>query len=94
MDNLGVCLLKRGKREESLRFHKMALEIKERLLGPNHQSTLLSLMNLQAATDPADEKEENAREILARQEHILGPEHPDTLLPHQSFLYFNEEGEV
>ena len=41
LDNLGVCLLSQGKREEAVKFHRMALEEKEKLLGPNHASTLL-----------------------------------------------------
>jgi tetratricopeptide (TPR) repeat protein len=80
LDNLGVCLLSQGKREESVKYHQMALEEKEKLLGPNHASTLLSMMNLNTATDPSDKEEELSREILAKQEQILGPEHPDTLL--------------
>jgi tetratricopeptide (TPR) repeat protein len=79
-DNLGVCLLSQGKREDSLKFHKLALDVKEKLLGPNHESTPLSMMNLNAATDPSDKYEAMSREALAKQEQILGPEHPDTLL--------------
>jgi hypothetical protein len=80
LDNIGVCLLSQGKREESLMFHKMALEAKEKLLGPNHESALLSMMNLNAAVDPSEKDETMSREVLAKQEQILGPEHPDTLL--------------
>jgi tetratricopeptide (TPR) repeat protein len=80
LDNLGVCLLSQGKRAESVKYHQMALEEKEKLLGPNHASTLLSMMNLNASTDPSDTEEAFSREILAKQEQILGPEHPDTLL--------------
>jgi tetratricopeptide (TPR) repeat protein len=80
LDNLSVCLLNQGKRDESLKFHEMALEVKEKLLGPNHMSTLLSMMNLNAATDPSEKEERLSREILTKQEQILGPEHPDTLL--------------
>ncbi len=80
LDNLGVCLLNQGKREESVKFHRMAVEEKERLLGPNHASTFLSQMNLNVATNPSDREERLSQEILEKQEKILGPEHPDTLL--------------
>jgi len=80
LDNLGACLLSQGKREDSLKFHKLALAVKEKLPGPNHESSLLSMMNLNAATDPSNKDEAMPREILEKQEQILGPEHPDTLL--------------
>jgi tetratricopeptide (TPR) repeat protein len=80
LDNLGACLLSQGKREDSLKFHRMALHVKEKFLGPNHESTLLSMVNLNTATGPSDKDEAMSREILVKQEQILGPEHPDTLL--------------
>lgn len=80
LNNLGVCLLNQGKRLEAVKYHQMALKEKDKLLGPNHASTLQSMMNLNVATDASDSEEELYREILAKQEQILGAEHPSTLL--------------
>lgn len=80
LDNLGVISLNQGRQEESIALHRRALAEKERLLGSDHPSTLISLNNLAIALDETQTSERRQRETLAKQKRILGDEHPDTLL--------------
>ena len=58
------------------------LAIEERVLGPEHPSTLASRMSLASALSSQDkhtEAEQEKRAVLAVQVRVLGPEHPNTL---------------
>jgi tetratricopeptide (TPR) repeat protein len=59
-----------------------AAEGRDRALGPNHPSTILSLNNLAATMVQRkrfDEAEPIFRDVLARHERVLGPIHRETL---------------
>jgi len=62
-------------------LYRRALEIKEKVLGPEHPSTATSLNNLAAlcrAQGRYAEAEPLFRRALEIREKVLGPEHPDT----------------
>jgi tetratricopeptide (TPR) repeat protein len=85
MDNLGVNLREQGKLEESRKAHTDALELKKKSLGPEHPSTLLSMVNLGAIlSQNRKNAEAHTRETLQIQERVLGAEHPWTLLSLQN----------
>ena len=46
MNNLALVLRIQGKYEEAEEMHRRALELKEKVLGPEHPSTLTSMNNL------------------------------------------------
>jgi tetratricopeptide (TPR) repeat protein len=59
-----------------------ALSTRERVLGPEHPSTLTSMNNLALVLDSQgkyEAAEEMHRRALELREKVLGPEHPDTL---------------
>jgi tetratricopeptide (TPR) repeat protein len=68
-----------GKYEAAEEMHQRALELKERVLGPEHPSTLTSMYNLagvlrdQGKYEAAEEMHRRALELCER---VLGPEHP------------------
>jgi hypothetical protein len=67
------------------------LEQQERILGPDHQDTMLTRQYLGHAVGGAGDPLEGAamlRALLAEQTRILGPDHPDTLRTRQ-FLAVN-----
>lgn len=54
----------------------------ERILGPDHPSTLAVRRNIAFWTAQCGHREEALRlceELLPHQERVLGPDHPDTL---------------
>jgi tetratricopeptide (TPR) repeat protein len=60
-----------------------ALDIKRRILGPEHPVTLLSMGNLASTLERMGqypEAEKLFRQTLDIRRRVLGPEHPDTLL--------------
>ena len=61
---------------------RRALETWERMLGPVHPDTLLSIHNLAFFLDAKGDYE-NAevlyRQVLERNERVLGKDHPDTV---------------
>jgi eukaryotic-like serine/threonine-protein kinase len=63
-------------------LQQQSMEIRQRVLGPEHPDTLKSMNNLAATLSdeghPA-EAEKLDREALDIQRRVLGPEHPDTL---------------
>mgnify|MGYP001256739153 FL=1 len=75
------------------------LAIEERVLGPEHPSTLTTRHNLASwmgeAGDVAGARALLAQ-VLAVRERVLGPEHPSTLATRKSLLYWtkrtNESG--
>ena len=71
------------KTEEAEPLYHRALEIWERVLGPDHPNTASSLNNLAALYDSQGkltEAEPLFRRALEIRERVLGPDHPDTAL--------------
>jgi tetratricopeptide (TPR) repeat protein len=63
-------------------LYRRALEAHERVFGPEHPSTLVSVSNLAgllSCTGDYAGAEPLYRRALEAQERVLGPEHPDTL---------------
>ena len=63
-------------------LHRRTLEARERTLGAEHPSTLVSVHNLATclqARGQLKDAEALYRRALEAQERILGAEHPDTL---------------
>jgi tetratricopeptide (TPR) repeat protein len=82
--NLAAAFLKgSGDAAGALPLYRRALENRERVLGKEHPSTLLSLNNLalciKTLGDPAGALP-LIRRALESRERVLGPEHPSTLL--------------
>ncbi|HYI00212.1 tetratricopeptide repeat protein, partial [Hyalangium sp.] len=78
-NTLGNVLHSLDRYEEAQQRHARALALREKILGPEHPHTTLSLSNLGRALQGLGRYEEarqaNAR-ALALREKILGPEHP------------------
>ena len=63
-------------------MHEQTLAARERVLGPEHPSTLASRDNLASAYQDAGRIAEAItlhEQTLAARERVLGPEHPSTL---------------
>jgi len=63
-------------------MHRQALELSEKVLGPEHPDTLASMNNLALVLDSQgkyEAAEEMQRQAIELKEKVLGPEHPDTL---------------
>ncbi|KAF2466639.1 uncharacterized protein BDR25DRAFT_327985 [Lindgomyces ingoldianus] len=71
----GWYLLLRGEYRVAEGFLRVSTDTREKVLGPEHPSTLTSMSNLAGY----EEAESMNRQTLARREKVLGPEHPDTL---------------
>jgi tetratricopeptide (TPR) repeat protein len=79
---LALVLYRQGKYEEAETMHRQTLARREKVLGHEHPSTLVSMNNLAAVLDRQgkyEEAETMHRQTLARSEKVLGDEHPDTL---------------
>jgi tetratricopeptide (TPR) repeat protein len=66
----------------AIRHMKRALELRRENLGPDHELTLASMVNLAGICTRAGELNKALsldEEILARHKATLGPDHPDTL---------------
>jgi tetratricopeptide (TPR) repeat protein len=80
--NVGECFQISGKYEEAERTHRQALQLKEKVLGKEHPSTLASMNNLARVLDSQgkyEEAEQMHRQALQLWEKVLGQEHPSTL---------------
>jgi len=67
---------------ESEKLQQEALEVRRRVLGPEHPDTLASMSNLGSTLDSEEryrEAEPLQRETLALQRRIIGAEEPETL---------------
>ena len=67
---------------EAIPLHERTLADQERILGPDHPSTMTSRNNLAFAYRAAGRAAEAIplfERTLADRERILGPDHPDTL---------------
>jgi serine/threonine protein kinase len=75
-----------------------ALEIRKRVLGPEHPSTLDSMASLGTVYDNQSRYAESERlrsRVLEIQRRVLGPEHPDTLASMTNLAStFNREGRL
>ncbi len=83
MNNLATALFRRqGKFAEAVAIVRMTLEIRRRVLGEEHLSTLGSIHNLANALfdqGKCAEAEAFLRKTLEIQRRVLDEEHPDTL---------------
>ncbi|KAK4164715.1 phosphorylase superfamily [Cladorrhinum sp. PSN259] len=71
-----------AKYEEAERIYRQALELKEKVLGREHRSTLDSMNNLGLVLQNQGKYEEGEqihRQALKLKEEVLGREHPSTL---------------
>lgn len=78
-----------GRYEEALELDQETLEIRERVLGPEHPDTLGSRSNLAItyrALGRNDEALKLDQETLEIKERVLGPEHPDTLISKRNLV--------
>ena len=81
-ENVGASFGSLGQYREAEAMHRRALEIQEKVLGPEHLNTLYSANRLGIALQQQDKLEEAEvmhRRALKIQEKVLGPEHPNTL---------------
>ncbi|KAF2625654.1 TPR-like protein [Macroventuria anomochaeta] len=78
----GWYLLLTGEYKAAEGFLQMAADTRERVLGPEHPDTLISVSQLGAVLERQgkyEEAETKHRRALEGYEKVLGPEHPDTL---------------
>lgn len=81
--NLALVLDQEGYYAEAEKLDRETLDIRRRVLGPEHPDTLRSLGTLGGVlTDEGHypEAEKLHREALDVQQRVLGPEHPDTAI--------------
>jgi len=81
-NNLGALYSDQGKLAEAEKMHQSALQGKEKALGPEHMSTLLTVNNLGTLywhQGKLAEAEEMYQRALQGYEKVLGPEHTSTL---------------
>ena len=82
LHNVAVTLRHQNRFEEAEELYRLALERREKILGPDHTDTLSTLHNL-AFTLSGQKRFEEAeglyRLALERRGKILGPDHTDTL---------------
>ena len=67
---------------EGIKLDEQTLEVRERVLGPEHPSTLTSRANLAIGYRAAGRNDDAVRldeQTLEARERVLGSEHPDTL---------------
>jgi tetratricopeptide (TPR) repeat protein len=79
---IGVAYGALGMWDSAMEHVDVSLDIRRRLLGPDHRDTLQSMEDLIAqrgASGNATGIEPLAAENLERRRRVLGPEHPDTL---------------
>ena len=82
MNNLAVVYTVLGRFEEALKLHEETLQIRRRLFGPEHPSTLGSMNNLAELLVRQNRLEEAYRlheETLQMRRRVMGPESPETL---------------
>jgi hypothetical protein len=82
MGNLARSIGGQGKHAEAEQMQRELLDVKRRVLGPEHPGTLATMGNLARSLDGQGkhtEAEPLQRELLDVKRRVLGPEHPDTL---------------
>src|SRR5467141_734943 len=95
LDELGVLYADQGKLDEAEKMYQRALQAKEKALGPDHTSILLTVNNLgllYADQGKLDEAEKMYQRALQGKEKALGPDHTSTLLTVNNLgnLYANQ----
>ena len=81
-NNLAIGCRALGRNKDAARLDEETLEIRERVLGPEHPHTLVSRNNLAVGYRALGRNEDAVRlheETLEIRERVLGREHPDTL---------------
>jgi len=81
LNNVGVYFSNRGQYREAEPLFQRALEIRERVLGPQHPdmaNSLNNLANLYSDQGKYEQAEPLYQRALAIMERMQGPEHPDT----------------
>jgi tetratricopeptide (TPR) repeat protein len=82
LSNVGDSFDALGQYQEAEVMHRQVLQSREKVLGPEHPDTLVSVSNLGSVLKRQGKYEEaevmHQRELLIR-EKVLGPGHPDTL---------------
>ncbi len=82
-DAIADLLFAQGKYSEAETLYRRVIELRTRVLGPEHPDTLASRNRLIYALNQEEEHDEaiaEARQVVTLREKILGYEHPDTLL--------------
>ena len=82
-DSIADLLFAQGKYGDAEELYRSVIEIRSRVLGPEHPETLASRNRLIYALNEEEkhaEAEAEARQVVKLREKILGFEHPDTLL--------------
>ncbi|KAG2490690.1 hypothetical protein HYH03_010852 [Edaphochlamys debaryana] len=76
------CIKARGRHEEAEPLYRQVLELRQRVLGPEHPDTVSSINNLASciqARGRYEEAEPLYRQALELRQRVLGPEHPNTV---------------
>ena len=71
-----------GKHAEAEQMERELIDVRRRVLGPEHPKTLNTMNNLACSLSGQGkhaEAEQMFRELLDVERRVLGPEHPDTL---------------
>jgi tetratricopeptide (TPR) repeat protein len=82
-DAIADLLFAKGKYGDAENLYRSVIEMRSRVLGPEHPDTLASRHRLVYALNEEEkhaEAESEARQVVRLREKILGFEHPDTLL--------------
>jgi hypothetical protein len=81
MNNLVNALNQEGRYADAEKLGRLTLEIRRRVLGPEHPQTLMSTVNLASSLlleGHYADAEKLQRETLAIQRRVRGPDNPDT----------------
>ena len=82
-DAIADLLFAQGRFGEAETLYRRVIELRSRILGPEHPETLASRNRLIYALNEEEkhaDAEKEARQVVDLREKILGAEHPDTLL--------------
>ena len=82
LSQLGHLLMNQGKYNDAWESHRQALELREKVLGPEHPDVASSISNLAGAAwwmGRYDEAVEKAERAVTLQSKALGPAHPEVM---------------
>ena len=82
MNNLAGVLSALGLQAESGKLHEEVLQVRRRILPPEHPDLLMAMDNVAMSLSNQGRLNEARKlheEVLAIRKRVLGPEHPDTL---------------
>ena len=80
-----------GDYEKALPLYQRALEIREKVLGPQHPSVATTLNNLALLYESMGDYEKALplyQRALEIRENVLGPQHPNTAIIRNNFMQF------